>query len=145
MKTTLLATSLTLFALAGFPALALAQADTRQEPAQFQKGQSSASGKGGAPVSGRYDATGKIKCSVGNPTLDEWCDFRVVRHQPTGGAQIWISHGGKTSDRVLHFAGKKFTSDEGAALSAQRQGDSWRVNAGGKIYYLIPDAVIYGG
>jgi Na+-translocating ferredoxin:NAD+ oxidoreductase RnfG subunit len=145
MKTTLLATCITLFALAGFPALALAQADTRQEPAQFQKGQSSASGKGGAPVSGRYDATGKIKCSVGNPTLDEWCDFRVVRHQPTGGAQIWISHGGKTSDRVLHFAGKKFTSDEGAALSAQRQGDSWRVNAGGKIYYLIPDAVIYGG
>jgi hypothetical protein len=140
MKTTLLAIS---FALAGSPALA--QPDNRQEPAQFQKGQGSATVKGGAPVSGRYDATGKIKCSVGNPTLDEWCDFRVVRHQPTGGAQIWISHGGKTSDRVLHFAGKKFTSDEGAALSAQRQGDNWRVNAGGKIYYLIPDAVIYGG
>lgn len=143
MKATLLATSLTLFALATTPALA--QPDIRQEQAQSQKGQSSAPVKGSAPVSDRYDATGKIKCSVGNPTLDAWCDFRVVRHPPTGGAQIWISHGGKTPDRVLHFAGKKFTSDEGAALSAQRQGDNWRVNAGSKIYYLIPDAVIYGG
>ena len=89
MKNILLATSLTLFALAGTPALA--QPDIRQEKGQSQKGQSSAPVKGGAPVSGRYDATGKIKCSVGNPTLDEWCDFRVVRHQPTGGAQIWIS------------------------------------------------------
>lgn len=143
MKTTLLASSLALFALAAAPALA--QPDSRQEQVQSQKGQSSATGKGSTPVSGRYDATGKIKCSVGNPTLDAWCDFRVVRHPPTGGAQIWISHGGKTPDRVLHFAGKKFTSDEGAALSAQRQGDNWRVNAGGKIYYLIPDALIYGG
>lgn len=143
MKTTLHSASLVLFALAS--AAALAQPDTRQEQLQIQKVQGAAPVKGGAPVSGRYDATGKIKCSVGSPTLDEWCDFRVVRHPPTGGAQIWISHGGKTPDRVLHFAGKKFISDEGAALSAQRQGDTWRVNAGGRIYYLIPDAVIYGG
>jgi hypothetical protein len=102
-------------------------------------------GAKGPPASTRYDATGKIRCSVGNPTLDEWCDFRVVRHPASGGAQIWISHGGSTRDRVLHFAGKKFTSDEGAALAAQRQGDDWRVNAGSRIYYLIPDALLHGG
>jgi hypothetical protein len=106
---------------------------------------SARTGAKGPPASSRYDATGRIRCSVGNPALDEWCDFRVVRHAASGGAQIWISHGGSTRDRVLHFAGRKFTSDEGAALPAQRQGDDWRVNAGSRIYYLIPDALLYGG
>jgi hypothetical protein len=92
-----------------------------------------------------YDASGKIKCATGKPTLDQWCDFRVVRYLATSSAQIWIAHGGTPLQRVLHFAGKRFTTDDGASVSARRQDDNWLVGVGGREFYLIPDALIHGG
>jgi len=92
-----------------------------------------------------YDASGKIQCATGKPALDQWCDFRVVRHVATGSAQIWIAHGGTPRQRVLHYAGKRFTTDDGAGVSAKRQDDNWLVSVGGREFYLIPDALIHGG
>ncbi|MBP5998651.1 MAG: hypothetical protein KA535_11925 [Azonexus sp.] len=92
-----------------------------------------------------YDASGKIQCAAGKPTLDQWCDFRVVRHLATGSAQIWIAHSGTPRQRVLHYAGRRFTTDDGAGVSAKRQDDNWLVSVGGREFYLIPDALIHGG
>lgn len=92
-----------------------------------------------------YDASGKIQCAAGKPPLDQWCDFRVVRHLASGSAQIWIAHGSVARHRVLHYAGKRFTTDDGADISAKRQDDNWLVSVGGREFYLIPDALIHGG
>lgn len=40
----------------------------------------------------RYDASGKVQCSADKPTLDQWCDFRVVRDLPRKVADIWIAY-----------------------------------------------------
>ncbi len=92
-----------------------------------------------------YDASGKIQCAAGKPPLDQWCDFRVVRHLASGSAQIWIAHGSVARHRVLHYAGKRFTTDDGAGISAKRQDDNWLVSVGSREFYLIPDALIHGG
>jgi hypothetical protein len=99
---------------------------------------------GSAPPA-KYDASGKIRCSDGKDTLDRECDFRVVRNLSAKSAQIWIGHapGGRT--RVLHFADRRFTTDDGGAVAARRQDDAWRLGIGNREFYLIPDAVIHGG
>ncbi|NJD24903.1 MAG: hypothetical protein FIB06_05815 [Betaproteobacteria bacterium] len=99
---------------------------------------------GSAPPA-KYDASGKIRCSEGNDSLNRECDFRVVRNLSSGSAQIWIGHapGGRT--RVLHFTDRRFTTDDGGAVAARRQNDNWRLGIGNREFYLIPDAVIHGG
>ncbi len=42
-------------------------------------------------------------------------------------------------------AGLSDTGNDGADLSWKREGDNWWVGAGKKEFYLIPDAVIFGG
>ena len=99
---------------------------------------------GSAPPA-KYDASGKIRCSEGGDALDRECDFRVVRNLSAGSAQIWIGHapGGRT--RVLHYADRRFTTDDGGAVAARRQNDNWRLGIGNREFYLIPDALIHGG
>lgn len=104
-----------------------------------------ASAARGATPPAKYDASGKIKCSEDKETLDRQCDFRVVRHFATRSAQIWIAYGPDGRTRVLHYADKKFTTDDGVRISAQRQNDNWRLGIGGREFYLIPDALIHGG
>jgi hypothetical protein len=93
----------------------------------------------------KYDASGRIRCSEGRDTLDRECDFRVVRNLSAKSAQIWIGHtpGGRT--RVLHYAERRFTTDDGAAVAAKRENDNWRLGIGNREFYLIPDAVMQGG
>ena len=108
---------------------------------------------GGKAVSGTtaadpppiYDASGKLQCAAGEPPPDQWCDFRLVRHLATGSAQIWIAHRGAPRQRVLHYAGKRFSTDDGAGVAARQQDDNWLVSVGGREFYLIPDALIHGG
>ena len=100
--------------------------------------------KGSTPPA-KYDASGKIRCSEDKETLDRQCDFRVVRHFATRSAQIWIAYGPDSRTRVLHYADKKFTTDDGARISALRQNENWRLGIGGQEFYLIPDALIHGG
>ena len=100
--------------------------------------------KGSTPPA-KYDASGKIRCSEDAEKFDRQCEFRVVRHFATRSAQIWIAYGPDGRTRVLHYADKKFTTDDGARISAQRQNDNWRLGIGGREFYLIPDALIHGG
>lgn len=104
-----------------------------------------ASAAAGSAPPAKYDASGKLRCSEGKDTLDRECDFRVVRNLTAKSAQIWVGHapGGRT--RVLHFADRRFTTDDGGAVTARRQDDAWRLGIGNREFYLIPDAVIHGG
>ena len=104
-----------------------------------------ASAARGSTPPAKYDASGKIKCSEDKDTLDRQCDFRVVRNLTAKSAQIWIGHapGGRT--RVLHFADRRFTTDDGGAVMARRQDNAWRLGIGNREFYLIPDALIHGG
>ena len=95
-----------------------------------------------------YDASGNIRCSAGEPTLDTKCAFRVIRNLQQQSAEIWIAklERNKTSRfRVLNYAGKKFTTTNGAALSWQRKEDNWQLAVDGREFYFIPDALIHGG
>ncbi|RLA38865.1 MAG: hypothetical protein DRR42_28060 [Gammaproteobacteria bacterium] len=90
------------------------------------------------------DASGDLPCSAGEPGFKRSCAFRVKRN--TYGATIWtIKPGTNDALRVLYFENKAFSSDDDAELSWKRQDDNWRVSAGKKEIYLIPDAVIFGG
>ena len=99
-------------------------------------------------ASTKYDASGKVKCSAGTPTLDQWCGFRVVRDLPKKTADIWVENIALQSEaryRFLHYENNVFTTDDKAKLSWQRQDDNWWVSVDGKEFYLIPDALIHGG
>jgi hypothetical protein len=96
----------------------------------------------------RYDASGSVKCSEDQPGLDRTCGFRVLRDQDGKTAEIWIAriaHKDEVRFRVLYFVDGKFTTNDKAELSWKRESDNWRVSVDGKEFYLIPDALIYGG
>lgn len=93
----------------------------------------------------KYDASGRIRCSEGRDTLDRECDFRVVRNLSARSAQVWIGHGPGGRTRVLHFADRRFTTDDGTAVAARRQDDNWRLGIANREFYLIPDALLHGG
>ena len=59
--------------------------------------------------------------------------------------ELLVKPGTEDALRVLYFENKAFSSDDDAELSWKRQDDNWRVSAGKKEIYLIPDAVIFGG
>ena len=91
-----------------------------------------------------YNASGILPCSAGEPSFRRDCPFQVKRHP--GGATIWARKPlSEKGERVLFFQNNRFTSDDDSPLNWQRQGDNWWLAAGGQEYYLIPDAVIYGG
>jgi hypothetical protein len=96
----------------------------------------------------KYDAYGEIKCSTDKPTLDQWCEFRVLRDLSKHSAEIWITNIAFKDEvhyRVLYFADGKFTTNDKAKLAWQRQNENWRVSIDGREFYFIPDALIYGG
>ncbi len=96
----------------------------------------------------KFDAYGEIKCSADKQTLDQWCEFRVLRDLPKHSAEIWITNitfKDQVHYRVLYFADGKFSTNEKAKLAWQRQDDNWWVSIDGREFYFIPDALIYGG
>jgi len=96
----------------------------------------------------KYDAYGEIKCSTDKPTLDQWCEFRVLRDLSKHSAEIWIGNIAFKDElhyRVLYFADGKFTTNDKAKLAWQRQDDNWWVSVDGREFYFITDALIYGG
>jgi len=95
----------------------------------------------------KYDASGTLPCSAGAATYDQACGFRVVR-KPDGAAEIWIAniaYNDQVVYRVLYFAAGEFTTRGGDSLDYSRDSDNWLVNANGREFYKIPDAVIVGG
>ena len=94
-----------------------------------------------------YDASGTLPCSVGAATYDQACGFRVVR-KPGGAAEIWIAniaYNDQVVYRVLYFTIGEFTTRGDDSLDYSRDSDDWLVNANGREFYKIPDAVIVGG
>jgi hypothetical protein len=104
----------------------------------------SSSNAGNVAWPANTDASGDLSCSAGEPSFKQSCAFRVKRNK--FGATIWtIKPGTNDTLRVLYFENKAFSSDDDAELSWKRQADNWWVGAGKKEFYLIPDAVIFGG
>ena len=96
----------------------------------------------------KYDAYGEIKCSTDKPTLDQWCEFRVLRDLSKHSAEIWVGNIAFKDElhyRVLYFAAGKFTTNDNAKLAWPRQDDNWWVGVDGREFYFITDALIYGG
>jgi hypothetical protein len=91
-----------------------------------------------------YDATGELPCSAGEPSFQRRCPFRVKR--AAGDATIWTLKPADATDlRLLRFRDDTFFADDDTELRWNRQGDNWWLGAGASEFYLIPDAVIYGG
>lgn len=95
----------------------------------------------------KWDASGEVRCSTGTDALDRRCGFRVVRDLPRKSAQVWIAagDGAGATPRYLRFEGQAFATDDGATLTSRRQGDNWLVGVDGRHFYLIPDALLFGG
>jgi hypothetical protein len=92
----------------------------------------------------RIDAKGYIPCSSGDRALDAQCEFRVLRNRY--GATIYaVKPGTQTEVRLLYSESDRFSSNDGAELSWTRLDDNWSVGVDGKEFYLIPDALIWGG
>ncbi|WOX06038.1 hypothetical protein [Microbulbifer pacificus] len=91
-----------------------------------------------------YDARGILPCSAGEPSFRRDCPFQVKRK--SGGAEIRTTKPlPEQGQRVLYFDNDRFSTDDNSPLNWQRQGDNWWLAAGQQEYYLIPDAVIWGG
>lgn len=93
----------------------------------------------------KFNAKGMTKCSAGSDRLGSQCEFKVVR-KPGGAAEIWLQNPAlKGKFRTLHFSKGQFTTTDGARVTSRKDSDTWIVNANGNEYYMIPDALIFGG
>ncbi len=92
----------------------------------------------------KTDASGDLPCSSGEPSFKPSCAFKVKRNPY--GATIWaVKPDTKDNLRILYFENDAFSTDDETKMSWKRRGDNWWVGAGEKEFYLIPDAVIWGG
>ena len=94
-----------------------------------------------------YDASGTMPCSVGSPSFDEACGWRVLR-DGSGGAEIWISNIAsdvKPAYRVLLFSDGEFTTQDGTPLEVSKEEDMWTISVEDGGYFQFADAVITGG
>lgn len=96
-----------------------------------------------------YDASGTIQCSIKNPTLEHECEFKVIRTLQSSKADIWIKpkHPSLQDDayRFIHFDAKEFSTDSHTKVSQERNDDNWLIDINKEEFYLIPDALLYGG
>jgi heat shock protein HslJ len=98
-----------------------------------------------------YNASGYCKCSSAEPTLGRECAFRVIRGETT---EIWVVNIINPDDfRILKFTGGSpqdpsqgtFTAIGRENVKAQRVDDNWLVTIDNREFYMIPDAIIWGG
>jgi hypothetical protein len=110
-------------------------------------------GSAEAKVAGTpYHAIGMVPCSIGtDPKGSVQCSFGVIRGAP-GHAEVRLASPGydvklhKDKLRVLRFAGDTVTSpDPKAKVTFEKQGDNWSISVNDFYFYVIPEAVIYGG
>jgi hypothetical protein len=104
-----------------------------------------ATGAGAMPADNRgpekWDASGRVKCSVDSATFSRTCGFRVVRNRNEKSVTIWIRNlaKNKADYRVLRYADETFTSNDDSKVTWQRKGDNWLVRVDSKEFYRIPD------
>lgn len=108
-----------------------------------------AAGAAAAPraVPSRWDASGDVRCSAGSDKLDRQCGFRVLRSVARKSAEVWIASaaGAHAGYRYLSFENNAFATDDAAKLAWQRQSDNWVLSVDAREFYLIPDALLFGG
>jgi len=99
-----------------------------------------------------YHATGMVPCSISpDPKRSAQCGFGVIRGA-RGNADVYLAPPGydvtdpSATRRVLKFTGSTVTAtDPNLRLKAQKEGDEWSIGIDDREYYVIPDAVIFGG
>ena len=93
-----------------------------------------------------YHARGRVPCSVGPDEKESAeCEFGVIRGEP-GVAEVHLALPGGSMDRVLRFDGASVeAADADARLTAEKKGDGWEISVNDFEYYVIPEAVVYGG
>ena len=95
----------------------------------------------------KYDASGTMPCSAGEPSFDKACGWRVLR-KPDGAAEIWISNiavRDRPAYRVLTFSEGEFTDRDGAQVRVSKEADMWTVVVDDNEHYRFADALITGG
>lgn len=109
-------------------------------------------GAAGQPASGnagpeKWDAAGRVPCSVDRDTFERTCGYRALRNPEEKKADLWIRNlaKGKAEYRVLHYADGTFTGNDDSKISAQREDAGWAVGVDGKEFYFIPDRLLGGG
>lgn len=92
-----------------------------------------------------FHAEGTVPCSIGADSFDHSCNFGVLR--APSGATIILNRPDNGEVRALTFtkSDQSFVAHDGAGLAWQRKDDNWWISANGNEFYLIPDAVIFGG
>ena len=92
-----------------------------------------------------YHARGSVPCSIGpDEKGSSECAFGVIRGEP-GTAELHLtSPGGDT--RVIRFTqGEVVSVDPDVSLGVEKAADGWEIAVNDFEYYLIPEAVVYGG
>jgi hypothetical protein len=94
----------------------------------------------------KWDAAGRVKCSVDSDTLGRTCGFRIVRNQPEAAVDIWIRNlaKGKAEYRFFRYTNQSFIGNDDSAVAWKRKGDNWSVSVDEKEFYLIPDSLLHG-
>ncbi|MCV2863974.1 hypothetical protein [Defluviimonas sp. WL0075] len=90
-----------------------------------------------------YDATTLLPCSLGEPTQDQSCPAGILRGAP-GVATIRIT-APDGAERVLEFSEGAIASPGTDELTWAKDGDTWYVGIGGREYYIVPEAAVFGG
>jgi len=92
-----------------------------------------------------YHARGPVSCSIGPAGKGSAeCEFGVIRGTP-GTAEVHItSPGGER--RVIRFTdGVVSSPDPDVTLTFEKRADEWVIGINDFEYYVIPEAVVYGG
>ena len=90
-----------------------------------------------------FDATTYLPCSLNEPTQDQSCPAGVLRGAP-GVATIRIT-APDGAERVLEFVDGAITAPGTDDLTWAKDGDNWYVGIGGREYYIVPEAAVFGG
>ena len=90
-----------------------------------------------------YDATTLLACSIGESTHDNTCPAGILRGGP-GSATVRIMNPAG-EERVLNFEIGDVTTPGGGDLIWRQQEGDWYIGIGDREFYLVPEAVVYGG
>ncbi|MCV2867629.1 hypothetical protein OEW28_03190 [Defluviimonas sp. WL0002] len=91
-----------------------------------------------------FDATTMLPCSLDEPTQDQSCPAGILRGA-AGEATIRVTAPDGV-ERVLEFSAEGAIASPGTdGLTWAKDGDNWYVGIGGREYYIVPEAAVFGG
>lgn len=92
-----------------------------------------------------YHARGPVSCSIGpDEEGSSECEFSVIRGAPGTAEVHLVSPGGEK--RVIRFTdGVVSTPDPDVTLTVEKRADEWAIGINEFEFYIIPQAVVYGG